>query len=321
MPRMFLWCRHGAMSRRGSLPPTGPWVQRLRSHHEFTLAKQRDPESIRGFTLVELLIATGITVAIVLMLGLMLSSLMSTASHATQHVDAFRDARAALQTMERDVRNLVALPASTPTPAPTPAPPVAAAYFAAANIWQPGPNDPPDPYSTGNPNAQIFALISAKTSASPTPFLGDVCAVGYYCRWEGDRYTLRRIFRNSADTFSVLQASAINGVYYASASPSPSPALYTPSASDDVLAAYVWNFSVKMYDAAGNLIAYPYICDPNSTTPNPLPAAIEISFNVMSPQGARTVMSVSSNPADWMSMNANLVAPHAYQFRSRINFP
>ena len=61
-----------------------------------------------GFTLVELLIATGITVAMVLMLGLMLGSLMGSASHATQRVDAFRDARAALQMMERDLRNLVA---------------------------------------------------------------------------------------------------------------------------------------------------------------------------------------------------------------------
>jgi hypothetical protein len=30
-------------------------------------------------------------------------------------------------------------------------------------------------------------------------------------------------------------------------------------------------------------------------------------------------MSVSSSPADWMNMNANLVNPHAYQFRTRIN--
>src|SRR5207244_2416183 len=74
--------------------------------------------------------------------------------------------------------------------------------------------------------------------------------------------------------------------------------LYAPGLSDPVLAAYVWNFSVKAYDANGNVIPtrdpngnpIPYICDPNATTPNPLPAAIEISFNAMSPQAARTVM-------------------------------
>ena len=55
-------------------------------------------------------------------------------------------------------------------------------------------------------------------------------------------------------------------------------------------------------------------------SPTLLPAAIEISFNAMSPQAARTVMSVSSSPADWMNMNVNLVNPHTYQFRTRINF-
>src|SRR5437868_14943140 len=73
----------------------------------FTLAKQREPESIRGFTLAELLIATGITVAMVLMLGLMLGTLMSVAAHATERVDAIRDARPALQMIERDLRHLV----------------------------------------------------------------------------------------------------------------------------------------------------------------------------------------------------------------------
>src|SRR5207253_1209381 len=103
--RMFLWYSHGCMSRRGSLPPTGLWLQRLRSHYGFTLTKQR--ERVSAFTLVELLIATVITVAMVLMLGWMLGSLMSSATHTTQRVDAFRDARAALQVMERDLRNLV----------------------------------------------------------------------------------------------------------------------------------------------------------------------------------------------------------------------
>src|SRR6266566_2484846 len=86
-----------------------------------TLATPR--ERIRAFTLVELLIAAAITVVIVVMLGLMLGSLMSSASHASQRVDAFRDARAALQMMERDFANLVQTqwqpdPFASPTPTP-----------------------------------------------------------------------------------------------------------------------------------------------------------------------------------------------------------
>src|SRR2546421_1463567 len=97
------------------------------------------PERRRSgaFTLAELLIATGITVIIVVMLGLMLTSLLSTASPATERVDAFRDARAALQMIERDLRNLVPTqwspdPFSIPTPPPATAQPLTlpAAYFA-----------------------------------------------------------------------------------------------------------------------------------------------------------------------------------------------
>jgi type II secretory pathway pseudopilin PulG len=317
-----------AMPREGST---------LRSRRARLLAKAfgvvRPDEG--GFTLVELLIAAGISVVIVLLLGTMLGSILNTSSRANQRIDAFRDARAALQMMERDLSNLVRTQWN-PDPFPSPAPlPCAAsttsttfvtrpaAYFVAANVWQ----DPNDPYSTStsNPNGQIFALISRKAASSatssspsptptptPSPSAGDVSAVGYYCRWDGNRYTLRRFFRDSTATFAVLQ----NAVGYAADSD-----LFAPAANDEVLAAYVWNFSVAIYDASGNrYTTYPCICDQSATTPTLLPAAIEISFNAMSPQAARTVMSVSSSPADWMNMNVNLVKPHTYQFRTRINF-
>lgn len=263
----------------------------------------------RAFTLAELLIATGITAIIVVFLGTMLGSLLNTASRSNQRIDAFREARAALQMIERDFSNLVPTqwniqtsPVPTPPPSPITRP---AAYFALENIY----TDP----AAGN--QQIYGLVAVKPAGSPTSSLGDVCAVGYYCRWEGNRYTLRRFFRDSAHTFGVLQ----NAVSYAADSD-----LYDLNAADarnDVVAAYVWDFKVAIYDASGNLqTTYPYICDQSATTPTLLPAAIEISFNAMSPQAARTVMSVSSSPADWMNMNVNLVNPHTYQFRTRINF-
>ena len=315
MLRMFFWCSHGSKSRRGWLPLTAAWLQRLRSHREFTFAKQH--ERVSAFTLVELLIATGITVAMVLMLGLMLGSLMGNASHATTRVDAFRDARAALQMIERDLRNLVRTqwspdPFSSPAPTPGTVQPLTlpAAYFAVKNIY----NDP----ATGN--QQLYALVAAKTTASS----GDVCAVGYYCRWDPQlhAYSLRRFFRGSTITFAVMKEAA-------AANYATDRALYDLSALDvknDVLAAYVWNLKITMYNSSGAVInTYPYVCDPNATTPQALPAAIEISFNAMSPQAAQAMMSVSSSPNDWMDTRTQnyqrLIAPHAYQFRSRINLP
>jgi type II secretory pathway pseudopilin PulG len=309
----------------------------------FTLPMPRERSSLRsrraivppsrdegGFTLVELMIAAAITVVIVLVLGGMFLSLMNTSMRASQRIDAFRDARAALQTIERDMANLVQLPSTLPTPTPTPptsaapAPLKSAAYFALDNVWQ----DPNDPYSanTGSLNRQMFALIarSSLTSSSstsptptPTPTSGDLSAVGYYCRWDTNHYVLCRYFRDSATTFAAIQS--LVGPYV------PIATLYnTPSSNDEVLAAYVWNFNVTLYDGTGAVIsAYPYICDPDAITTNPLPAAIEISFNALSPQAARTVMSVTSSPNDWMDPTTQnyqrLILPHMYQFRTRIN--
>src|SRR5438045_8897389 len=85
--------------------------------------RSRKRRSRAAFTLAELLIATGVTAGLVVMLGWMLGSLMRTSSHTTARVDAFRDARAALQMMERDLRNLVRTqwnpdPFTSPAPSP-----------------------------------------------------------------------------------------------------------------------------------------------------------------------------------------------------------
>jgi hypothetical protein len=281
---------------------------RLRSRH-----------SRAAFTMAELLIATGVTAAIVLMVGWMLGALMSSGSHVNERVDAFRDARAALQLMERDLRNLVRTqwnpdPFTNPALAPCAAPAASAtavtlpaAYFALDSRYV-------DPATAGNQNQQLYALIADQTSAST----GDVCAVGYYCRWDDQlhAYSLRRFFGDSATTFSAMQAA---GTYAAES------VLYTPTANDPVLAAFVWNFRITIYDTAGNTYPYPCVCDVSATGPRKLPAAIEISFNAMSPQAARTVMSVSSSPNDWMDSTSQnyqrLILPHTYQFRSRINLP
>src|SRR5262249_44634694 len=242
----------------------------LISHYQPRLrrsrAASRHAVALRGggFTLAELLIATGITAGIVLILGWMLGVLMSTASHANARVDAFRDARAALQLMERDLRNLVRTqwspdPFTNPTPLPCQSPTpsavsttgvtLPAAYFALDSRYT-------DPATTSNQNQQLYALVADRTSGSS----GDVCAVGYYCRWDDQlhAYSLRRFFRDSAAVLPVMRAAVPAG--YA-----PDSALYdlnAPDAKNDVLAAYVWNLKITLYDAAGTQYnTYPCVCD------------------------------------------------------------
>src|SRR5438552_129711 len=111
-------------------------------------------ERATGFTLVELLIAVAITVLIVVLLGTMFGSLTKTTSRANQRIDAFRDARAALQMMERDLTGLVHAQQT--------------AYLALDNVWHDG-NDQYSTRTNGTPNLQFFALIAAKNQLPGAP--------------------------------------------------------------------------------------------------------------------------------------------------------
>ncbi len=257
-----------------------------------------------AFSLVELLIATTITALIVVLLGTVFSSLTTTSLRANQRIDAFRDARAALQMMERDLSSLVRNQRDTAgNPITLPA-----AYFALKDLYV-------DP-SVGN--QQIYALIAK--NAGP----GDLCAVGYYCRWDAQRnaYTLNRFFTDSAVTYSRLASS---GAYASDTT------LYTPnpagtalaSVTDEVLASYIWDLRITAYDRLGNIMAtYPLVCDSSAAASDPLPAAIEISFRAMSPNAARGLISTGAQSDAWMEFTTplyrRLIAPHAYEFRTRV---
>src|SRR5438874_11142132 len=165
----------------GSFPSIEPMMIRPNKKVGFILLVPRE----RAFTLAELLIATGITAIIVVLLGTMLGSLLNTASRANQRIDAFREARAALQMMERDLSNLVPTqwnpdPFTNPPPVTTQPVTRPAAYFALDKRWQDAANDPYSDPTNSNPNLQVFALVATKSSASPTPIptAGDMCSVG-----------------------------------------------------------------------------------------------------------------------------------------------
>jgi hypothetical protein len=270
-----------------------------------------------GFTIAELLVAAAITTGIVLMLGMMFGSLTRTAAHSNARIDAFRDARAAVQIMERDLTGIVQ--ASN------------AAFFALDDRYN-------DPNTGAQKNQQMYAIVSAKNSGT-----GDLCAVGYYCRWDDSQhaYSLRRYFRNSNEL--IAQSS-----YFTSYKPSRtvptwnilvngvsnymrSDHLYQPNDTDDiakneikdeVLASYVWNFRLTAYKSDGTVdTTYPLIMDPSSPAAQ-LPAVIEISFNAISPEAARTITATNPSATDWMNPTSpkhHLLDSHTYEFRTRIS--
>ncbi len=255
--------------------------------------------ALSAFTIVEVLLASAITVLIVVMLGTMFGSLTSTTTRSNQQIDAFRDARAALQLMQRDVAGLVRTPGKAP-------------YFAIDERFQ--------DENTNPRNQQLYLLSAIKDTAGgpPPPYRGDLCAVGYYCKWENGHYTLRRYFAPSFETFNAFQTSGPGFV--------PLTAIYKPdtaSAGDDLLAAYAWNLQLAIFDKTGAAVTSPLIYDESAAASAPLPAYVEVSFNAMSPQAARTAIAVGATASDWMdsttSNHQRLIAPHKYLFRTRIH--
>ena len=321
---------------------------------------QHRRSSSNGFTLVELLIAVAITALIVVLLGAMFGSLTSTASRANQRIDAFRDARAAIQTIERDLAGLAPLVPPTKALPSDPDPPRLAAYFALDNRWQAPGNDPYSDPANAVFNHQLFAIIAAKNHPPgiPPDIAGDLCAVGYYCRWDDDHYTLRRYFR---DSYELMAPSS----YFANQTPSRSAPPWNirvngagnymtadklfqpsdvdnltanpPTLKDEILATYVWDFHIAAYDTAGAVInpqtsngitttQPPYLCDPSATTATPLPVVLEISLKAMSSQAARALIAATSARLDhgvkvWMADTDPNATPADLQLFKRLIAP
>ena len=279
------------------------------------------PPSYResAFTIAELLVAVAITVLIVVLLGTIFGSMITTATQATQRTDAFRDARAALQLMRRDLEGLVkAQPA---------------VYFSL------------DPDAGIGPDVrQVCALTSIKNKPGAGAVAGDLCAVRYYSFWDATsrRYSLHRYFKDSDQTLKTFQTKLSNGILSYTDGTSM---YYDGVGADDAIASCAWDLQVVAYDGSGNVInstndingnptSGPYACDPNGSTAT-LPESIEISFKVISTEAARTVSSATSGRNDgnevWKVIDNSaptsgdktlydaLIKAHAYDFRTRIH--
>ncbi len=254
-------------------------------------------ERTRGFTIVELLIAAAMTIVIVAFLGTMFGSLLGTAAHTNQRIDSFREARGALQLIQRDFTALIHAPSS--------------AYLLITDQTY---SDP----ATLAKGRQLWGLCAMKNKpfGGTPPAAGDVCAVGYYSSWDTDHYALHRYFRDSAATFGFFTTAGA-GKYVSPIN------LYVPGTTDEVLASYVWNLQITPYRSDGTIdTTFPLEVGAAGVTQ---PAAIDISFSAISPSAAKPLMGISKSPDDWMNTTSTnykrLILPHVYQFTTRINLP
>jgi prepilin-type N-terminal cleavage/methylation domain-containing protein len=282
-----------------------------------------------GFSLVELLVAMAIVTFLIVMLSQIISGAQGLWRTSESRTDAFREARAAIDLMARDLS--VAL---TNDRAPT---------LALSNVF----TQSDDPTAGPTHNRQVYALIpmrnagdpapaAAPPAPTPTPARSDICAIGFYCSWDANRnaYVLRKHVIQSNPTFTTLQAAFGAPTPTPPASPSPAPtgppiaptAIYqpsvpaTPPAEDEDVAAYVWDLTIVPYELVGG------VPTPNNTYPvayrATLPQFVEISFRAMSPQAARQLQGQNIGPETWFDQNSaiyrNQILPYSQVFRARV---
>jgi type II secretory pathway pseudopilin PulG len=165
----------------------------------------RNPSLVsRGsFTLVELLVAITITVLIVTLLSTVFTAAGKQWRASDQRIDSFRDARAALQVIARDLGR-------------------------ADTNGDPQMLTLSDIDSTSNYAKEAFAVTPI-----PNDGKSDLCAVGFYCTWDAasKTYTLKRLFRNS--NVAVISLAKATPDF---------PTLFTKAAPDEEdLASCAWD--------------------------------------------------------------------------------
>lgn len=285
-----------------------------------------------GFTLVEVLTAAAVSLILTFTVLRIFISLSSSTSQADQRIDAHREARAALNLMQRDLANLVVAPGSGP---------YLALYDRSYGY----------PASAGSDRGgeEIYFLHTRRESTpavsgptpTPGPNLGDVSAVGYYCAWSASKgaFELRRYLRGQQDTYTALRDSYNNSK---SAGDTPALArlkdLYSPDkANDDVLASYVWDLRIRALAADGSEVqfggkSYPLAWNEKDFQPPAAsPVTIEISFKALSPLAAGRLKALKLEPKDWMGSRDPIISetskyslhvrPLVYEFRTSYRIP
>ncbi len=180
----------------------------------------RRASTTHGFTIAELLIAVAITLIIIVILFQVFAAAARQWQSADQRIDTFRDARAAMQLMTRELSR--------------------ADLNGDSKMLRLS-----DIYSGVTPafGKEVYAI-------TPIPNEGksDLCTVGYYCAYDGvtKAFSLKRVFKNSDDTYNSLAHTTPDyDAIYQKDMPNP----------DEIVAAYVWDF--KVFPGVGKDIVAP----------------------------------------------------------------
>ncbi|HSH37485.1 MAG TPA: prepilin-type N-terminal cleavage/methylation domain-containing protein [Chthoniobacterales bacterium] len=232
---------------------------------------RRQQHRHRGaFSLVEVLISIAITTVIVVLLFQVFVAAATQWQASDQRIDTFRDARAALHFIARDLSR--------------------AHVNASAGMLRLS-----DTFGD-------FAKEAYAVTASANSGKSDLCAVGYYCAWDGatKTFTLKRLFRDSDAAFGLLKGATM---------PNFNALFAKDAALEEAVAAYVWDLQFRpgVEDTAVN---------PSSAQP-PDWRWVEIRFKSMSPASARRLRDLPVDVSTWFDAASDVYRTHILPFEQQ----
>ena len=260
-------------------------------------------------------------------------------------VETYREARAALQMMVRDLSQTIQPMTRGVYVPPTPAPGATPSVMAPVLVLDLYP-DPQPPRQRGDEiNEEVYCLTTI-----PNNGISSLCAVGYFCLWKPDfssdgtraprAYSLMRQYLGSGAPASG-STGAIPGLYdrfqqysgaaalsfhnvYERAAPTQTSTTTPPQATATELASYIWDLQVRTPDTLQSTTAANKYSA--ASLPSVLPPYLEIRFKALSESAARQL---EGNPSvdrtTWndasdatSSIYQQIILPGTRQFCARV---
>ena len=283
--------------------------KRLKSLPENSVNSVNSVQKINqlAFTIIELLVAMAVMSVLLVLLLNMVDSATKLWRENENRVDAYREARAALGIMSRDLRN--ALTGATNTNQ----------FLVNSTAF---PKVPSSAYTNADTASSIFFLSALPKSAQERYPNGDynksdVCRVGYFMAFGKsssatnspiNTMNIYRFISSSDDTFATLQAVG-------SSSPFTNNLNITSDKNVELLARNVTRFTAKAYTLTNNALVN-FV----ASTGTPMPDVVELSISAINQD---TGKKLGGSFSDWTSTNSatytNLVGRAEQTFTTRIN--
>lgn len=252
-------------------------------------------KSSPAFTILELLVAMAVMALLLVLLMNMVDSATKLWRVNENRVDSYREARAALGIMARDLQNLVP---STNT-----------AHFVINADAFPKLSSVGSALTNTNSASAIFFLSALPQKAQdPAANKSDVCQVGYFLAFDqtspstNKSLNLYRYFRSSDPTFQALSAGS--GLF------APAPP-WPASDNTELLARNVTALSLRAF----SLTPVNTLTNFSPSLSTPAPDIIEVSLSAINQDTAKRLGNTASN---WTDTNSPAIRPSLQTFTTRL---